>query len=79
MPAMIAAAALLAVSTADAQPAKTDAKPVCQELGPRHAASPDLTRPRKLNEEPPAQPILTVLRSVDGCSMPVPARAAGRR
>lgn len=74
---LLAMTAMLA-SAAGAAPA-VDAGAPCRELsdyvagGSRHGAPSD-ARPKRLDELPPANLILTVLRHEDGCIVPVIVR-----
>ncbi|MDB5707755.1 MAG: hypothetical protein JWN66_4871 [Sphingomonas bacterium] len=71
--------AILALATVAAAPgpkqATTAAKPVCQNTN-RYDADQQQAPPgaHKLSAEPPAAQILTVLRTVDGCTQPVVIR-----
>ncbi len=52
-----------------------DAKPICRDAQEQLVDARDkVPRARPLNQMPPAREILTVLRSVDGCSRPVVVR-----
>lgn len=56
-------------------PDSTAVKPVCQNHSLQNAEQRKAPRgPHKLTAEPPAKQILTVLRTVDGCSQPVVIR-----
>lgn len=65
---------LAALSSAPAAPARTVAKPICQDDRMRSVEVRRSTGPHKLSEEPNADAVLTVLRTVDGCSRPVKVR-----
>lgn len=67
---------VLLLAAAAAVPAPPAAKPACQGALPQRIDARKAMRPRKLNEEPAAVPIYTVLRTEDGCTRPVPV---GRR
>lgn len=47
------------------------AKARCERPGARQVTSAERPGIRKLGELPPAQPIYTVVREVDGCPIPV--------
>jgi hypothetical protein len=71
--AILALAAVAAVPVPKQTP--TAAKPVCQDSNLRNAEL--RTAPlgaHRLSAEPPAAQILTVLRTVDGCTSPVVIR-----
>jgi hypothetical protein len=60
---------LLVAAAAPAQPVL---KPACQGALPQRIDAKKAMRPRKLNEEPAAVPIYTVLHTENGCTRPVP-------
>ena len=68
-------AALALVTTTAAAPVAPDARPICQN-GALHSAdrASDRAQFSRLDELPPANLILTVLRTEDGCSTPVIVR-----
>ena len=66
--------ALASLATAAEPAKKTAAKPICQDDGIRSAQAKRPAGPHKLGEEPNADAVLTVLRTVDGCSRPVKIR-----
>ena len=71
-------ATMAAILSAAAAPA-ADAGPICQDVRPESAVgSPGEpsrdARPKRLDELPPANLVLTVLRSENGCTAPVIVR-----
>lgn len=72
---VILALAAIAAAPAPKPAASPVAKPVCQKMGMSYANDP-ASRPsvHPLTAEPPANQILTVLRTVDGCTRPVVIR-----
>lgn len=68
-------AAMALMTTTAAAPPVPDARPICQnvELHSADRAS-DKAQFRRLDELPPANLVLTVLRTEDGCSTPVIVR-----
>lgn len=70
---LLAAMALMATAGATAPAA--DARPICQnnQLHSADRSSPD-AQLKRLDELPPANLVLTVLRTEDGCSTPVIVR-----
>lgn len=48
--------------------------PICATPGQRQVDAPGKARPKRLDELPPAETYLTVLRESDGCITPVKAR-----
>jgi len=69
---MLSILAFAAIAASPTAP-KLDAKamPVCQKLVPTTVRDRKPVRAQKLNELPNADHYLTVLRTEDGCSMPV--------
>ena len=66
---------MMAAAPAPEPSPATAVKPVCQNVSRSFAL--DRTRPLRphnLTAEPPAKQVLTVLRTVDGCSKPVVIR-----
>ena len=71
---MLLAATALVASAGMATPA-ADATPICQNRQPHLAGSPSTKAAlKRLDELPPANLVLTVLRTEDGCSAPVIVR-----
>ena len=71
---MLLAATALVASAGMAIPA-ADATPICQNSQPHLADSPSTKASlKRLDELPPANLVLTVLRTEDGCSAPVIVR-----
>ena len=71
---MLLAAMTLMASAGVATPA-ADAAPICQNSQLQRAESPGpKAQLKRLDELPPANLVLTVLRTKDGCSMPVIVR-----
>jgi hypothetical protein len=71
---MLLAAMALIASAGAAAPA-TDARPICPTAGPRLADQPaPEAQLKRLDELPPANLELTVLRTEDGCIVPAIVR-----
>lgn len=73
----IAACVLLTVSAtaaSGAPHAPAAARPICQSTAAKAAADAKPLRAHPMTEEPNAREILTVLRTIDGCSRPVVIR-----
>lgn len=62
---------VLALMPQDTRPA---IKTRCEQPRARYVAGKQSARPRKLNEMPMAQPMLTVVREIDGCPLPIVLR-----
>ena len=68
----ILALPLLVAAAPASQSAPKPAKPVCQNTDVLNVNDPKpASAIHPLREEPPARQVLTVLRSIDGCSRPV--------
>ena len=66
---------IMAAAPAPEPSPATAVKPVCQNVNRSFALDREKPlRPHNLTAEPPARQILTVLRTVDGCSKPVVIR-----
>jgi hypothetical protein len=73
--AILALPAMLAAAPAPERAPSLAAKPVCQENRVSEAERGKApVRAHPLTAEPPAKQILTVLRTVDGCTRPVVIR-----
>lgn len=71
---MLLAAMALMATTGTAAPA-ADARPICQNSELHSADDPsEEAQLKRLDELPPANLVLTVLRTEDGCSTPVIVR-----
>jgi len=73
--AILALPVMMAAAPAPERPAPTAVEPVCQNSGLHQVEQrKEPLRAHKLAAEPPAKEILTVLRTIDGCSKPVVVR-----
>ncbi len=72
---IVAILALPVMMAAAPGPDPAPVKPVCQNSNVQNAEQRKTpVGPHKLTAEPPAKQVLTVLRTVDGCSNPVVIR-----